>query len=79
MGYSEHQRQELEETIHRTNCDLVLVATPVNLGLILNIDKPFVRVGYEVEEMGQPRLTDLLDNFLEKQSHPRMAEKVTTH
>jgi predicted GTPase len=78
MGYSEHQRQELEETIHCTTCDVVLVATPVNLGLILNIDKPFRRVGYEVEELGQPRLTDLLSNFLEKQSHARMPEKVST-
>ena len=79
MGYSEHQRRELEETIHRTPCDLVLIATPVNLGLILNIDKPFVRVGYEVEEMGDPRLTDLLSDFLEKQSHARIPEKVATH
>jgi len=78
MGYSEHQRQELEETIHRTPCDVVLVATPVNLGLILNIDKPFRRVGYEVEELGLPRLTDLLANFLEKQTHARMPEKVST-
>jgi len=76
MGYSGQQRQELEETIHRTPCDLVLIATPVNLGLILNIDKPFVRVGYEVEEIGEPRLTDALRNFLEKQCHTRLPEKV---
>ena len=48
MGYSEHQRQEMEETIHRTTGDLVLIATPGNLGLILNIDRAFRRVGYEV-------------------------------
>lgn len=78
MGYSDHQRQELEETIHRTTCDVILIATPVNLGLILNIDKPFRRVGYEVQELGQPRLTDLLGSFLEKQSHMRMSEKVST-
>jgi predicted GTPase len=57
---------------------VVLVATPVNLGLILNIDKPFRRVGYEVEELGKPRLTDLLSNFLEKQTHARVPEKVST-
>jgi predicted GTPase len=78
MGYSEHQRRELEETIHRTPCDLVLIATPVNLGLILNIDKPFVRVGYEVQETGQPRLTDLLNDFLEKQGQSRGVEKLAT-
>jgi predicted GTPase len=48
MGYSERQRQEMEKTIHRTWGDLVLIATPFNLGLILNIDKPSRRVGYEV-------------------------------
>jgi len=76
MGYNEHQRQELEETIRRTPCDLVLIATPVNLGLILKIDKPYVRVRYEVEETGQPRLTDLLSDFLEKQEQSRITEKV---
>jgi predicted GTPase len=55
-----------------------LIATPVNLGQILNIDKPFVRVGYEVEETGEPRLTDLLGAFLEKHAHSRIPEKVTT-
>jgi hypothetical protein len=48
MGYSEHQRQEMEKTIHRATGDLVLIATPFNLGLILNIDKPFRGVRYEV-------------------------------
>ena len=78
MGYSEHQRQELEETIRRTPCDVVVIATPVDLGSILKIDKPFVRVGYEVEELGQPRLSDLLSSFLAKQRHSRLAEEVST-
>src|SRR5512144_1746693 len=46
MGYSETQRHELEETINRTPCDLVVLATPVDLRRILRLNKPCVRVGY---------------------------------
>ncbi len=63
MGYSETQRHELEETINRTPCDLVLLATPVDLRRILKLNKPCVRVGYEVEELTQPTLTTVLTDF----------------
>ena len=54
MGYSAMQRHELEETIRRTPCDLVLVATPIDLARVIKIDKPNLRVTYEVEELTQP-------------------------
>lgn len=63
MGYSAIQRHELEETINRTPCDLVLVATPIDLGKILNINKPCVRVSYEAEELTRPGLTEALAEF----------------
>jgi predicted GTPase len=63
MGYSEMQRRELEETINRTPCDVVLVATPVDLGRLLRLNKPCVRVAYEVEELTQPTLADVLVEF----------------
>jgi predicted GTPase len=63
MGYSAAQRHELEETINRVPCDLVLVATPVDLGTIIRINKPSVRVSYEVEELSSPRLTEILAEF----------------
>ncbi|MGZ4818679.1 MAG: cyclic 2,3-diphosphoglycerate synthase [Terriglobales bacterium] len=63
MGYSENQRQELQDTINRTPCDLVVLATPVDLGRILHLNKPCVRVGYEVEELTKPNLADLLSDF----------------
>lgn len=78
MGYSEGQRQELEETIRRTPCDLVLVATPVNLGQILTITKPMTRVSYEVQETSQPHLTDLLEVFLKEQEQTHFGEEVVT-
>ena len=63
MGYSTIQRHELEETINRTPCDLVLVATPIDLGKLLNLNKPCVRVSYEAEELTKPGLTEILAEF----------------
>jgi predicted GTPase len=63
MGYSETQRHELEETINRTPCDVVVIATPIDLGRVLNLNKPSVRVGYEIEEITKPSLLDLLTEF----------------
>ena len=63
MGYSEMQRHELEETIRRTPCDVVLVATPIDLARAIRLEKPNVRVRYEVEEMGGPAITELLERF----------------
>jgi predicted GTPase len=66
MGYSETQRKELQETIQRTPCDLVLVATPIDLARTIRIEKPNVRVSYEVDEVGAPGITELLQHFTEQ-------------
>ena len=66
MGYSEIQRHELEETIRRTPCDVVLVATPIDLARAIRLDTPNVRVRYEVEELGRPAITELLERFTEE-------------
>lgn len=63
MGYSEIQRHELEETIRRVHCDVVLVATPIDLSRAIRLDKPYVRVRYEIEEIGKPAITELLEQF----------------
>lgn len=63
MGYGAIQCHELEETINRVPCDLVLVATPVNLTSILKLNKPSVRVSYEAEELTKPGLADILTHF----------------
>jgi predicted GTPase len=60
MGYSEEQVKDLEETINRTDCDSVIVATPVDLGKILKINKPYTRVRYEIEEFGKNTLETVL-------------------
>ncbi len=56
MGYGEAQMKELEETINATDCDLVVIATPIDLGRLLKLEKPSVRVTYELEEIGEPQL-----------------------
>jgi predicted GTPase len=63
MGYSALQRHELEETIRRTPCDLVLIATPIDLARVIKLDKPNLRVTYEVEELTKPGLAEMLVQF----------------
>jgi predicted GTPase len=63
MGYSAMQRHELEETIRRTPCDLVLIATPIDLTGVIDIEKPTLRVTYEAEELTKPGLIDVLARF----------------
>jgi predicted GTPase len=63
MGYSVTQRHELEETIKRVPCDLVLIATPIDLARVIAIHKPALRVSYEVEELTHPGLAEILALF----------------
>ena len=60
MGYDEQQIEELEETINATFCDLVIVATPIDLRRIVEIRHPTQRVRYELQEIGQPTLEEVL-------------------
>lgn len=63
MGYGEEQVKDLEQTINRTDCDTVLIATPIDLNRIVKINKPTVKVGYDLQEIGKPDLADVLDDF----------------
>jgi len=60
MGYGEKQMKELEKTIKHADVDLVLIGTPIDLTRVIKIDKPSQRVRYELQEIGQPTLEDLL-------------------
>jgi len=60
MGYGEEQMRELQETINRADVDLVLSATPIDLTRVIKINKPIQRVRYELQEIGQPTLADIL-------------------
>ena len=64
MGYSPQQIKDLEETINRTEADLVIIGTPIDLRKLVKLNKPAVRVIYELQEIGSPDLTDALKDFL---------------
>jgi predicted GTPase len=60
MGYGRKQMKDLEDTINKTNCDAIIIGTPIDLRKIINIKKPSVRVRYDLSEIGRPDLTDVL-------------------
>jgi len=62
MGYGDQQTKELEETINRSDADLVIIGTPIDLSRVINIKKPTQRVRYELQEIGKPTLEELLKN-----------------
>ena len=61
MGYGDKQVRELEQTINNANADMVIIGTPIDLGRLLDLNKPAQRVRYELEEIGQPTLADILE------------------
>ncbi|RPI18712.1 MAG: GTPase [Ignavibacteriae bacterium] len=66
MGYGDQQIKDLEETINKVPCDAVIIATPIDLRRLVNIDKPTVRVNYELKEIGEPNLTGIISEFISK-------------
>ena len=64
MGYGEQQLKDLEATVNNIECDGVVIGTPIDLSRIINIEKPFTRVYYNLEEIGHPNLTDVLKEFI---------------
>jgi len=68
MGYGKEQMKDLEKTINKTDCDTVIVGTPIDLSRILDANKPMVRVGYDLQEIGKPDLGDILNDFLKKKN-----------
>ncbi len=61
MGYGNEQMEELEKTINSSDAEVVIIGTPIDLGQLLNLDKPYQNVRYELEEIGQPRLPEILE------------------
>ncbi len=66
MGYSAEQLKDLETTINNTDCDSVVIGTPIDLNRIVKIDKPNTRVYYDLQEIGFPNLEGVLNDFCEK-------------
>ncbi len=67
MGYGREQIKDLEQTINNTDCDAVIIATPIDLGRVVRINKPSTRVNYDLQEIGKPDLDELIGSFLERE------------
>ncbi len=68
MGYGDAQRADLEETVRNTPCDVVIVATPIDLSRIITIDQPTVRVRYELQELGSLTVAQVLEEKFGKKA-----------
>jgi predicted GTPase len=66
MGYGEEQMRDLTATIKAADCDSVIIATPIDLARVIDIDKPNTRVEYELQEIGRPDMEDVLNEFIAK-------------
>ncbi|MCK9309002.1 MAG: cyclic 2,3-diphosphoglycerate synthase [Candidatus Cloacimonetes bacterium] len=66
MGYSAQQIKDMEKTINNTECDSVVIATPIDLRRIIKINKPACQVSYELQEIGVPTIADVLKDFGKK-------------
>ena len=66
MGYGEEQLKDLETTINNTKCDSVIIGTPIDLSRIIDIKKPYTRVYYDLQEIGEPTLDDVLNDFIKR-------------
>jgi predicted GTPase len=68
MGYGEQQLKDMEATINGTDCDSVVIGTPIDLNRIIHIKKPNTRVYYDLQEIGTPNLDEVIDNFIGRQN-----------
>lgn len=66
MGYGEQQLKDLETTINNTECDAVVIGTPIDLNRIINIQRPSTRVWYDLQEIGSPNLEEVIEEFVKK-------------
>jgi predicted GTPase len=63
MGYSPEQVADLQTTVNAVDCDYVVIGTPIDLRKVIDIERPSVRVGYDLEVKGSPNLEDVLGNL----------------
>ncbi len=66
MGYGKKQMEELQKTINKSDAEAIVIGTPIDLKSVIKIDKPSVRVKYDLQEIGKPDLDDVLTEFVKK-------------
>lgn len=75
LGYGKKQTADLEKTINSCPCDLVISATPIDITRIVKVKKPILRVSYELQEIGQPTVAELITEFVKKNAKKAPAKK----
>ncbi len=60
MGYGDEQMKDLQDTVDTSDCDAVIIGTPIDLRRVINLSKPSVRIFYDLQEIGSPTLEDIL-------------------
>ncbi|MCP4760340.1 MAG: GTPase [archaeon] len=66
MGYNDQQIKDLQETINKAECEYVLDGSPIDLGKLIECNKPIIRIGYDIEARGSPTIEEVLNIFEEK-------------
>ena len=66
LGYGAKQVSDLEKTLNSCDCDVIVSATPIDLTRVIKVKKPCLRVGYELQEIGNPTIADLVAEFIKK-------------
>ncbi len=66
MGYGNQQMSDLEATINNTDCDSVIIGTPIDLNRVISINKPNTRVYYDLQEIGKPNFDQIIEDFIKK-------------
>lgn len=66
MGYTDKQIEDLENTLKNVKCDIILNGSPIDLSKLINVNKPIIKVTYDVEAIGTPSIESVLDDFLSK-------------
>jgi predicted GTPase len=66
MGYGDQQIKDLAATIAKSDCDAVIIATPIDLQRVIKIEKPCAKVGYNLQEIGHPGMEDVMADFIRK-------------
>jgi len=66
MGYTDQQIDDLEKTLNKVKCDIILNGSPIDLTKLINANKPIVKVTYDIEPVKEPTIENVLDDFADK-------------
>jgi predicted GTPase len=64
MGYTDSQIEDLENTLKNVKCDIILNGSPIDLSKLVNVNKPIIKVTYDIKAIGTPSIETVLDEFV---------------